>query len=143
MFIVVMGRQADVRKKLVACQVPDRHTVELVGFCKEMPKLLAVADLMVGKCGGLTAAENAAMGVPLIILDPIPGQEQRNADALLEAGAALKCNDLPLLTSKLDGVFEQEKLDRMTEGVGSFAKSKSSFTVADELLYADQSEWKE
>ena len=42
---------------------------------------------MIGKSGGLTIAEAAALGVPLLILDPIPGQETRNADIVLEAGA--------------------------------------------------------
>ncbi|GMI17349.1 hypothetical protein TrLO_g12486 [Triparma laevis f. longispina] len=137
-FVVVMGRQADVRKVLTAVEVPSKHSVELVGFCKEMPTLLSIADLMVGKCGGLTAAENAALTVPILILDPIPGQEQRNADVLLETGGCLKINDLPLIPTRLDYIFENEKvkLEEMKKGMAKLAKPLSAFTIAGEILQA-------
>ncbi|GMI16028.1 hypothetical protein TrVE_jg975 [Triparma verrucosa] len=135
-FVVVMGRQADVREVLDAVKIPSRHSVELVGFCKEMPTLLSVCDMMVGKCGGLTAAENAALGVPLLILSPIPGQEQRNADVLLETGGCLKINDLPLIPSRLDYVLGGGggKIDEMRRGMEKLAKPLSAFTVADDIL---------
>ena len=50
---------------------------------------ISVADLAVGKPGGLTCAELLAAGLPLVALAPIPGQEQANCDALRGAGAAL------------------------------------------------------
>ena len=135
-FVVVMGRQADIRTKLTAVTVPSRHTVELVGFCREMPKLLAVSDVMLGKCGGLTASENAAMGVPLIIPELIPGQESRNADVLLEAGAALKVNDLALVTTKLESVVAEggARLEQLKAGMKSLAKPNAPYTVANEIL---------
>ena len=135
-FVVVMGRQADVREVLEKVHVPPRHLVKLVGFCREMPKLLAAADLMVGKCGGLTAAENAALGVPLIILDPIPGQEQRNSDCLLQTGGALKVNDLPLLNRRLTEVFDNERklLISMQKGIKVLAKPESCFTIVEDIM---------
>ena len=137
-FVVVMGRQADVRDVLEKVEVPERHGVTLVGFCKEMPKLLAAADLMVGKCGGLTAAENAALGVPIVILDPIPGQEQRNSDILLESGGCIKVNDLPLLTRRLEEIFgdKGEKIKVMRRGMKKLAKPNSAYTIVDDVLGA-------
>ena len=137
-FVVVMGRQADVRGILEKVQVPERHDVTLVGFCKEMPKLLAAADLMVGKCGGLTAAENAALGVPIVILDPIPGQEQRNSDILLESGGCVKVNDLPLLTKRLEDIFRNngEKLKSMQRGIKKLAKPNAAYTIVDDIIGA-------
>jgi len=123
--------------------VPSRHSVELVGFCKEMPKLLAVTDVMLGKCGGLTAAENAAMGVPLIIPELIPGQESRNADVLLEAGAALKVNDLALVTAKLEAVVKEGgRLEKLKVGMRSIAKPNSPYTVANEILHGNEKAWR-
>jgi len=142
-FVVVMGRQADIREKLSDIVVPSRHSVELVGFCKEMPKLLAVTDVMLGKCGGLTAAENAAMGVPLIIPELIPGQESRNADVLLEAGAALKVNDLALVTAKLEAVVKEGgRLEKLKVGMRSIAKPNSPYTVANEILHGNEKAWR-
>lgn len=107
--IVCTGRQADVRKELEAIPIPTRHAVKMLGFVADnektpggMPTLLRCADLFVGKSGGLAIAEASALGVPMVVLDPIPGQEQRNCDVVLEAGAAYKINDLPLLTRRVD-----------------------------------------
>ena len=134
-FVVVMGRQADVISVLEAVPVDPKHSVKFIGFCKQMPELLRAADLMVGKSGGLTVAENAALGVPLIVLDPIPGQEQRNADILLEIGAALKVNDLPLLPTKIDAVFANaSKLGAMKTAIEGLGRANSAFTVADTVI---------
>jgi len=45
--------------------------------------------VVISKPGGLTCAEVLAVGVPFIALAPIPGQEQANCDALVQAGVAL------------------------------------------------------
>lgn len=62
-----------------------------------MDEHLAAADLLLGKPGGLTSSEALARGLALVIVHSIPGQEERNADHLLEAGAALRGNNLPAL----------------------------------------------
>ena len=54
---------------------------------------MAAADLAVGKPGGLTCAELMAVGLPLVALAPIPGQEQANCDALVRQGVALHAPD--------------------------------------------------
>jgi processive 1,2-diacylglycerol beta-glucosyltransferase len=55
-----------------------------------MHELMAAADLMVGKPGGLTTTEARAVGLPMVLLQPIPGQEERNADMLVSLGAAVR-----------------------------------------------------
>jgi processive 1,2-diacylglycerol beta-glucosyltransferase len=67
-----------------------------------MDEYMAAADLMIGKPGGLTTSEALARGLPMVIVNPIPGQEDRNADYLLEEGAAIRGNNLPALAWKLD-----------------------------------------
>ena len=117
--VVLMGRQADTRDELLSVSVPDRHKVHLWGFTSKMPQLLACADLFVGKPGGLTVAEALALGVPMLITDPIPGQESRNADMLLEMGAGVKVSDPCLLAYRLDGLLGQRgaRLRRMRDAI--------------------------
>ena len=67
------------------------------GFTDGVERLMACADLVITKPGGATTAECLAMGVPMIVNAPIPGQEEHNANYLLEHGAALKAFDLPTL----------------------------------------------
>lgn len=64
-----------------------------MGFTKTIERAMVAADLAVTKPGGLTSSECLAMGLPMILVNPIPGQEERNADYLLENGAALKAYD--------------------------------------------------
>jgi len=63
------------------------------GFTRTIERLMACADFAVTKPGGLTSSECLAMGLPMIVVSPIPGQEERNADYLLENGVALKAYD--------------------------------------------------
>lgn len=59
------------------------------GFTADMPRWMAAADVLVGKPGGLSTAEGCASGLPLVLLKPIPGQEERNAQHLCDRGAAV------------------------------------------------------
>lgn len=63
--------------------------IHRLGFTTTFAELLAASDLVVGKAGGLTVAESTALGIPMVIYDPIPGQEEYNAAYLEGAGAAL------------------------------------------------------
>ena len=63
------------------------------GFASNIHELIGAADVVISKPGGLTSAEVLAMGRPLVIMDPIPGQEQRNGEYLLENGAAVRLVD--------------------------------------------------
>lgn len=63
------------------------------GFTNQVERLMACSDLVITKPGGLTTSECLALGLPMIVNSPIPGQEERNADFLLEQGVALKAYD--------------------------------------------------
>lgn len=71
--------------------------VRAVGYTTTIERWMSAADLIVTKPGGLTVSECLAMARPMIVISPIPGQEERNADYLLEHGLALKANDLTAL----------------------------------------------
>ncbi|SFC26204.1 Monogalactosyldiacylglycerol synthase [Collimonas sp. OK412] len=86
------------------------------GFTNHVEQLMACADLAITKPGGLTTSECLAMGVPMIIHSPIPGQEERNADYLLEQGAALKAIDLTALAFRVQQLLQQpEQLLRLRQ----------------------------
>jgi processive 1,2-diacylglycerol beta-glucosyltransferase len=76
-----------------------RHPGRLVaqGFTNRVERLMAASDLVITKPGGLTTSECLAMGLPMVVHAPIPGQEERNCDYLLEQGAALKAIDASAL----------------------------------------------
>jgi processive 1,2-diacylglycerol beta-glucosyltransferase len=91
--IVLAGKNAAALTALqnLARQYPSRLFPQ--AFTQHIERLMACADLVITKPGGLTSSECLAMGTPMIVHSPIPGQEERNADYLLEQGAALKAVD--------------------------------------------------
>lgn len=56
--------------------------VKILGFTDKVPELMSISDLVVTKPGGLTTTESLASHLPIIIINPIPGQEEENADFL-------------------------------------------------------------
>ena len=68
---------------------------------------MGCADLIVSKPGGLTTSEILARGVPMVIVNPIPGQESRNSDYLLENGAAVKVNHACVLSAKVTQLLKE------------------------------------
>ncbi len=99
--IALAGKNAKLLAKLedVACRYP--RTVFPMAFTRTIERAMAAADIAITKPGGLTTSECLAMNLPMILVAPIPGQEERNADYLLEAGVALKAADLLALEYKL------------------------------------------
>ncbi len=91
--IVLAGKNAHALAALqtLAARYPGRLLAQ--GFTDQVERLMACADLVITKPGGLTTSECLAMGLPMIVNAPIPGQEERNADFLLEQGVALKAFD--------------------------------------------------
>ena len=97
----------------------------------EMDELMAVADLVVSKPGGLTSSEALARGAAMAIVNPIPGQESRNSDYLLENGAAIKINNVATLPHKLTRLLEDpERLARLKENARRLGRPQAAFDVA-------------
>jgi processive 1,2-diacylglycerol beta-glucosyltransferase len=117
--VVVTGRNAELRRTLAG---QDRHhPTDVLGFVSNMHELMAVSDLILTKPGGLTSSEALAMGKPLFILNPIPGQEAANSDFLLERGAAVKVNrvqDLPYRLERLLGSPKLKDMSRAAKALG-------------------------
>jgi processive 1,2-diacylglycerol beta-glucosyltransferase len=109
----------------------------VVGYTTEMDEYMAAADLLVGKPGGLTSSEALARGLALVIVRPIPGQEERNADHLLEAGVAIRCNNLPALAWKIDRLLDDpRRLATMRENARRLARPDAARDIAAALIEA-------
>lgn len=118
--IVVTGRNETLRRNLAA---QDRkHPTHVLGFASNMHELMAVADLIITKPGGLTSSEALALGKPLLILNPIPGQESANSDFLLERGAAAKVNRVEDLPFRLQQLLASKKLGEMARAAKALGR---------------------
>ena len=100
------------------------------GYTTEVEKLMVCADLVITKPGGLTTSECLAMGVPMIVHSPIPGQEERNADYLMEQGAALKAVDPVGLAYRVEELLgAPEKLAQMQARARTLARPHAARAV--------------
>jgi len=70
-----------------------------------------------------------------VIVNPIPGQEERNSDHLLEKGCAIKCNNLPVLAYKIDRlVNDKNRLEAMRKNIAHLARPDASRKIVEKLL---------
>ncbi len=130
--VVIAGRSEELKATLDSLNHPK---LVPVGFTSRMDEYMAAADLLVGKPGGLTSSEALARGLPLCIVNPIPGQEERNSDYLLEAGAAIKCGNIPAISWKLEQLIgNPEHLERLRAGAKSLGKPLAAFDIVENLL---------
>jgi len=88
--VAVCGKNVRAQRRLEDLPRPEGGTLHVLGFRDDVPDLMAISDLVIGKSGGLTVSESMAMGKPFVVSASIAGQEERNADAILAAGAGVK-----------------------------------------------------
>ncbi len=137
--VAICGRNEELKNKLekIAREKlnDERVTFKPIGFTKAMDEYMSASDLIVGKPGGLTTSEALAKGLIFCIVNPIPGQEERNSDHLLEKGCAIKCNNLPVLAYKIDElVKDKARFETMKANVKKLARPNASQTIAEKLL---------
>ncbi|MSR64837.1 MAG: glycosyltransferase [Verrucomicrobiae bacterium] len=134
--LVVCGRNEELRREIASQD--HRHPTHVLGFVSNMHELMAVSDMIVTKPGGLTSSEALAMGKPLVIIDPIPGQEAANSDFLLEHGVAIKLNRLEDLPFRIEKLICSKTLAAMARKAQALGRANAATavceTVADQFM---------
>ena len=134
--VVVAGRNEQVKRELEQIQPPHKHRIKILGFTDQIDELMAVADVVVSKPGGLTTSEVLARGAAMAIVNPIPGQESRNSDYLLENGAAIKINNVATLPLKLTQLLrDPHRLETLKQNARRIARPQAAFDVARMALH--------
>ena len=139
--VVICGKNDELRRdvsKIVKMNVRSFPRCKIIAFTTVMHEWMALADLFVGKPGGLTTAEALASKLPMVIYNPIPGQEEHNSDYLLEQGAAIKCSELSVLAFKVDSLLsEPARLDQMRRAADQLAHPEAAETIVRTILEQD------
>ena len=133
--IVLAGKNASALQALqkLATRYPGRLLPQ--GFTDKVERLMVCSDLVITKPGGLTTSECLAMGLPMIVNSPIPGQEERNADFLLEQGVALKAYDDISLAYRLNSLLQHpEKLADMRDKAAALGRPQAARQVLQTIL---------
>jgi processive 1,2-diacylglycerol beta-glucosyltransferase len=130
--LVVCGRNPDLRREVAVQE--HRHPTDVLGFVSNMQELMSVSQLVITKPGGLTSSEALAMGKPMFVLNPIPGQEAANSDFLLEHGAAAKANRVEDLPYRLETLLGSDKLQAMAQAAKGLGKPQAALAVCREVM---------
>ena len=137
--VALCGRNEELKTRLdelAAKLVRSSHIViKNVGYTTQMDELMSASDILLGKPGGLTTSEALAKELVFVIVNPIPGQEERNSDHLLEEGVAIRCNNLPVLSYKIDRLLENpQRVASMKSNARRLARPNAGRDIVLDLL---------
>jgi processive 1,2-diacylglycerol beta-glucosyltransferase len=133
--VVVCGKNPEVKARVEKAASAHPKRFHVMGYTDRMHELMHLSDLYIGKPGGLTTSEALACGLPMAVFSPIPGQEERNSDHLLENGAAIRCNELTTLPFKIDRLLaDPARLARMRAAATALGRPHAARTVVETLL---------
>lgn len=135
--VVVAGKNAELEKECKTLAAKLSVPVKVHGFVTNMHQLMDAADLIVTKPGGLTTTEILAKGKPMALVAPIPGQEQRNCEYLLEEGAAVRLYDVADSAHYLEQwLFDRPRMSRMSAAACAIAKPDAAKVIAQAVVAA-------
>lgn len=133
--VVLTGLNTSLRRRLTAVLPQFRRRVVVLGHVSFVHELMSFATLIVTKPGGLTTAEALAKQLPIIIVDPIPGQEVKNTEFLLSRQAAVRAQrweTVPRLVADLLG--HPDRLASLRRAAGALGRPRSALDIAQILL---------
>lgn len=134
--IVVTGRNERMKTQLETLLPSATNPVWVHGFVKEIHELMAVADLMLTKAGGLTISEALALQVPMLLYRPIPGQEVQNTKFLVRSGVAVLARSRKQVSEQLFDLLVEhpEKRFMMRQRAVRIQKLEAAEEIASGLL---------
>jgi processive 1,2-diacylglycerol beta-glucosyltransferase len=108
--VVIVGKNRRLEHRVAEEARRDGADVRVLGFVENVFDWMHAADVLITKPGGLSTSEALAVGVPLVLLKPLPGQEERNARYLVSRGAALRAARPGDLARVVDSVLHDERV---------------------------------
>ena len=109
--------------------------VKLLDFSNKIPELMAISDFVVTKPGGLTVTESLVSNLPIVIINPIPGQEEENAEFLVENEAAIWIKKENNIARALKNLYRNpDMFEKMSENTKKLAKPNSTQEICEILL---------
>jgi processive 1,2-diacylglycerol beta-glucosyltransferase len=133
--IAVTGKNEELKERLSRKGRRLRHHTTILGFVENVHELMSIAEMVVTKPGGITAAEALVKQLPMIIINPIPGQEAKNTEFLLSQSVAVEAGNANDVMLYVDEFFRNpEKLRRMQEAARALGRPQAADHAAEAIL---------
>lgn len=125
--VAVCGRNEEMREEIAEISKTSRHRILVTGFVDYVSLIMDASDCIISKPGGLTTSESLAKRLPMIIVNPIPGQEERNAEFLLNNGCAFATSQTCPIDECIYQLLSSEtRLEAMRSCIGAIGKPDSA-----------------
>jgi len=129
--VVVAGRNARAGRRLTETAEGLAYPVRALRFVDNVYDYMHAADVLVTKPGGLTTAEALVAGVPIVLCKPLPGQEERNARVLIDAGAAVEVERIEQLAETVESLLaDRSRRERMISAARRFGRANAAGEAA-------------
>ncbi|MER0139731.1 diglucosyl diacylglycerol synthase [Bacillus safensis subsp. safensis] len=133
--VVVCGKNATLKQSLSVLEQAHPDQLKALGYVEQIDELFRVTDCMITKPGGITLTEATAIGVPVILYKPVPGQEKENALFFEDYGAAIVINrHEDILESVTNLLQDEEKLETMKQNMKKLHLKQSSQTILEDIV---------
>lgn len=130
--MVVTGINKKLYNRLQRMVPGTNSSIKLFSYVEHIDKLMAISDIIITKAGGITTAEALAKGLPILVVNPIPGQERMNTDHLVSEGAAIEAKDHRDIYRVITDIFEsKDTLARMRDNSKRLAMPDSALKIAE------------
>ena len=119
----------------VANELGNPNELKIFDFITNVPEAMSISSLVVTKPGGLTSSESLASSLPMLIINPIPGQEEENAEFIEQAGAGLwirPTDDVDLVINNL--LNSPDMLQRMREQAEKISRKNATRDICETIL---------
>ncbi len=135
--VAISGKNVKMKNKFqeLADNSSMSEDIKIMEYTNNVPELMSVSDLVVTKPGGLTTSESLASGLPIIVINPIPGQEFQNAEFLEEKGVGIWIKSSTNINETLHSLLNNpEKFKQMKVNAKLLAKKYSTRDICKILL---------
>ncbi|WP_285527086.1 diglucosyl diacylglycerol synthase [Bacillus altitudinis] len=133
--VVVCGKNVALKQSLSELEQAHPNQLKALGYVEQIDELFRVTDCMITKPGGITLTEATAIGVPVILYKPVPGQEKENALFFEDYGAAIVINrHEDILESVTNLLQDEEKLESMKQNIKKLHLKQSSQTILEDIV---------
>jgi processive 1,2-diacylglycerol beta-glucosyltransferase len=107
-------------------------------YVNNVDELMEISSLIITKPGGMTTSESLAKGLPMVIVNPIPGQEMRNTDFLLEKGIAIRIDQTHDIAEEVELLLRSpERLAAMRQAAYDHARPHAALDIAQLILHGE------
>ena len=135
--VAIAGKNKDMKEKFTSLvrSTNREDSIKVLDYTNMVPELMSISDLVVTKPGGLTTTESLASGLPIIVINPIPGQEEQNAEFLEENGVAIWIKKNDDVSKILNNIFSSpEKMQEMKIRARLLAKKNSTKDICNTIF---------